>query len=131
MLTSSKGKLKWKGDLASLRRLFDEVLDSSMEWTSPGINSKKCECEGLILQWYRTSGSLTLNGDNVDKVKAQLLQLMEAGYENVADLLQDLDGGGVACNVEEEAFMQIAEECGMDMNTLIYMVEQHTETNWE
>ena len=24
LLTSSKGKLKWEGDLASLRRLFDE-----------------------------------------------------------------------------------------------------------
>ena len=115
LLTSSKGKLKWEGNLASLRRLFDEVLDSSMEWTLPGGDSKKCECEGLILRWYPTSGSLTLNGDNADKVKAQLLQLMEAGYENVDDLSQD--GGRVACDVEEEAFMQIAEECGMDMNT--------------
>ena len=115
LLTSSKGKLKWEGDLASLRRLFDEVLDSSTEWTSPGGDSKKCECEGLILRWYPTSGSLTLNGDNADKVKAQLLQLMEAGYENVDDLSQD--GGRVACDVEEEASMQIAEECGMDMNT--------------
>ena len=115
LLTSSKGKLKWEGDLANLGRLFDKVLDSSTEWTSPGGDSKKCECEGQILRWYPTSGSLTLNGDNADKVKAQLLQLMEAGYENVDDLSQD--GGRVACDVEEEAFIQIAEECGMNMIT--------------
>ena len=71
-----------------------------MEWTLPGGDSKKCECEGLILQWYPTSGSLTLNGNNADKVKAQLLQLMEAGYKNVDDLSQD--GGRVACDVEKK-----------------------------
>ena len=114
LLTSSKGKLKWEGDFNSLKRLFDEILDSSTEWTSPGGNNKKCECDGLILRWYPSSGSLTLNGDNADKVKAQLLQLMEAGYENVDDLSQD--GGRMACDVEEEASMQNVEECDMDKN---------------
>ena len=70
--------------------------------------------DGLILRWYPSSGSLTLNGDNADKVKAQLLQLMEAGYENVDDLSQD--GGRMACDVEEEASMQNIEECDMDKN---------------
>ena len=114
LLTSSKGKLKWEGDFNSLKRLFDEILDSSTVWTSPGGNNKKCECDGLILRWYPSLGSLTLNGDNADKVKAQLLQLMEAGYENVDDLSQD--GGRMACDVEEEASMQNIEECDMDKN---------------
>ena len=44
LLTSSKGKLNWEGDFNSLKRLFDEVLDSSTEWT----DYKKCKCDGLI-----------------------------------------------------------------------------------
>ena len=91
LLSTINGAFKWDGDFEDLKCLFDEVLEITTVWTSPGGSSKKCECDGLTVRWYSTSGSLTFKDENADRFKNQLLKLMEAGYENVSMLPQYKD----------------------------------------
>ena len=51
---------------------------------------------------------VNLNGFSAEKVKIQLFQLMEAGYEDVAELLQN--GGHINNEDEKEAVMHSIEQ---------------------
>ena len=52
------GKLKWIGNLSSLKRFVEDELGQVGKWLSPGGNTKLFSGEFLTLTWYPNKGTL-------------------------------------------------------------------------
>lgn len=75
-LCQDKQRLKWTGDLISLKNFFNEILGLHGKWTSPGGNSKRFNCSNydFTVTWYcKKQLTLLFQGRNGECLKQKLI----------------------------------------------------------
>ena len=71
LITTDKGKFKWRGDLLKLQLFLDEVLNVKGKWTTAS-GAKILKTEALTIRWYNQNESLTISGPDAEEVKQSL-----------------------------------------------------------
>ena len=65
-------KLKWTGDLDSLKKFFADKLNVYGRWKSPGGGAWQLANEELSITWYTNSKSILLQGTRGKEIKKKV-----------------------------------------------------------
>ncbi len=74
---SVQGKVKWMGNLDSLKRLIIDLFGDKGRWSSSGGAAKAFRNDHLSITWYSNKNTLIFQGDAGIKLKEQIIGLLE------------------------------------------------------
>lgn len=102
--STTKGKLKWTGDFASLQYFVSKNLeDFNGTWTTPRGGCKEFKTPSLLLRWYSNTHSLIFDGEEANNIQDKLFELAEHDGEPLDeyDTNDDLSNNSYMSGEEE------------------------------
>ena len=80
LFVTTRGSIKWVGNIDSLERFMDDLLNTETKWQSRG-GYKLYESPSLVIRWYTATKSLTFNGSNGEDLKIKITEIIEDSAE--------------------------------------------------
>ena len=80
LFVTTRGSIKWVGNLALLKEFVDDLLSTESKWQSRG-GYKQYESPSLVIRWYTANKSLTFNGSKSEDLKIKIRAMIEENAE--------------------------------------------------